>query len=239
MIDFYCTMRRTNHSHPVNSNPQLIADQLAENGYFVMMPDLFNGDPVPLNRGGDFDIQKWKEGEYNKKKHGHLPPNIDPIIDAMLVEMRTKYNCEKIGAIGYCFGAKYVIRHLRPGEKKIDVGYCAHPSVSLSHLFSPYALLFVTFSSRTYTTKPLGIVRRRVRTPRHARSTIDRSGGNRPYLYRRETTQDRSHSQRDESNLSNQSVQWCRPRFRRSRRYEKPAAAVCKGDGIPAGAAVV
>lgn len=28
----------------------------------------------------------------------------------------------------YCFGAKYVVRHLLPDSAKIDVGYCAHPS---------------------------------------------------------------------------------------------------------------
>lgn len=28
--------------------------------------------------------------------------------------------------MGYCFGGKYVVRHLLPG--KIDVGYAAHPS---------------------------------------------------------------------------------------------------------------
>jgi dienelactone hydrolase len=33
---------------------------------------------------------------------------------------------QKIAAVGYCFGAKYVVRHLRPN--KIDVGYVAHPS---------------------------------------------------------------------------------------------------------------
>lgn len=33
---------------------------------------------------------------------------------------------QKIGAVGYCFGGKYVVRYLRPGQ--IDVGYTAHPS---------------------------------------------------------------------------------------------------------------
>ncbi len=30
--------------------------------------------------------------------------------------------------MGYCFGGKYVVRHLRPDSGKIDVGYTAHPS---------------------------------------------------------------------------------------------------------------
>ena len=107
-------------------NVQLIADQLAENGYFVVMPDVFYGDPVQLNRPGDFDLQRWLTT--GGPKGNHLPLSVDPVIDAALVEMRTKYGCKKIGAVGYCFGAKYVVRHLRPDHGKIDVGYCAHPS---------------------------------------------------------------------------------------------------------------
>ena len=108
------------------NNVQLIADQFAANGYFVVMPDLFYGDAIPLNRPEGFDLMTWltKGGP----KGSHLPPTVDPIIDACLVEMRTKFGCEKIGAVGYCFGAKYVVRHLRPDQGKIDVGYCAHPS---------------------------------------------------------------------------------------------------------------
>lgn len=30
--------------------------------------------------------------------------------------------------MGYCFGGKYVIRHLRPDSGKFDAGYTAHPS---------------------------------------------------------------------------------------------------------------
>lgn len=37
-------------------NAQLIADQFAVKGYFVVMPDLFNGDAVPLNRPEGFNI---------------------------------------------------------------------------------------------------------------------------------------------------------------------------------------
>jgi dienelactone hydrolase len=99
-------------------NAQLIADQFAANGYFVVMPDLFAGDPVPLNRPEGFQIMDWLKN--------HLPDKTDPIIEAALKEMQEKYGCKKIGAVGYCFGAKYVARYLKKG--KIDVGYCAHPS---------------------------------------------------------------------------------------------------------------
>ncbi|KAL3464546.1 esterase/lipase [Aspergillus heterothallicus] len=109
-------------------NVQLIADQLAANGYFVMVPELFDGNPIPLNRPGDFDIVAWRDGKYHPQGRAHVPENIDPIVDACVEELRSKYNFKTIGAIGYCFGAKYVVRHLRPDIGKIDVGFIAHPS---------------------------------------------------------------------------------------------------------------
>ena len=58
--------------------------------------------------------------------------------------MRTEHNCKKIGAVGYCFGAKYVVRHLLPDSGKIDVGYCAHPSFveedELRDIKGPFAI---------------------------------------------------------------------------------------------------
>lgn len=75
-------------------NAQLIADQFAANGYFVLMPDLFYGDPVSLNHAGDFDFAKWMKGELNERKISHLPQVIDPIVDLCLTKMRTEYKCK-------------------------------------------------------------------------------------------------------------------------------------------------
>lgn len=60
------------------------------------MPDLFHGDPIPLNRPAGFDFKAWLTG--------HLPPVVDPVVDSVLNEMRASLGCEKIGAVGYCFG---------------------------------------------------------------------------------------------------------------------------------------
>ncbi|KAL7928190.1 esterase/lipase [Trichoderma chlorosporum] len=107
-------------------NAQLIADRFAENGYFVYMPDLFHGDPVSLNPPKDFDIIGWLNGP-----PGHLPSSVDSIVQASINEMRKTLDCKKIGGVGYCFGAKYVVRNLGyihgPGEG-LDTGYVAHPS---------------------------------------------------------------------------------------------------------------
>jgi len=99
-------------------NVQLIADQFAANGYFVVIPDLFNGDPVLLNPPEGFNLMGWLQG--------HLPPSVDPIVAATLKEMRGPLGCKRIGGVGYCFGGKYVCRFLKDGQ--LDVGYTAHPS---------------------------------------------------------------------------------------------------------------
>lgn len=79
-------------------NAQLIADQLAANGYFVVMPDLFHGDPVTLNRPADFDLMAWLNGP-----PGHLVDRVEPVVQTVLKHMKS-LGCERIGAIGYCFG---------------------------------------------------------------------------------------------------------------------------------------
>ncbi|KAI9791159.1 MAG: hypothetical protein M1835_000525 [Candelina submexicana] len=102
-------------------NAQLIADQLAANGYFVVMPDLFHGDSVPLNRPDEYDMMKWFHGP-----PGHSPDQVVPIVDSILKEMRGPMGCKKIGGVGYCFGGNHVVLQLKEG--KLDAGFIAHPS---------------------------------------------------------------------------------------------------------------
>ncbi|KAL9091409.1 MAG: hypothetical protein Q9165_004795 [Trypethelium subeluteriae] len=108
-VSFKSDVSLTSHS---------IADQFAANGYFCVMPDLFEGDPVPLNRPESFDIGTWRQGHGNER--------VDPIVEATIKEMRSNLGVKKIGAVGYCFGAKYVFRFLKDGL--IDAGFVAHPS---------------------------------------------------------------------------------------------------------------
>ncbi|MCJ1339590.1 hypothetical protein MMC09_004880 [Bachmanniomyces sp. S44760] len=123
----------------VFTNAQLIADQFAANGYLTVMPDLFHGDPLPLNRPADFDLQKWLKGP-----PGHGVDRIEPVLDQVIKYMKTEMGVRKIGAVGYCFGAKYAIRYLSTAhsdsksennkEKEesthgsITAAYVAHPS---------------------------------------------------------------------------------------------------------------
>ncbi|MCJ1383703.1 hypothetical protein MMC17_006817 [Xylographa soralifera] len=99
-------------------NAQLIADQFAANGYLTYMPDVFFGDPISLNRPADFDFPGWA------KNHG--VDRTEPLIKKFVKHLRETVGAKRVGAVGYCFGAKYVVREL--GAKGVDVGYVAHPS---------------------------------------------------------------------------------------------------------------
>jgi dienelactone hydrolase len=71
----------------------------------------------------------WLKG--SDSSPGHLPPRVDPVISSVITEMRSKYNVKRLGGVGYCFGAKYVIRFLHDDsfpDPHLNVGFVAHPS---------------------------------------------------------------------------------------------------------------
>lgn len=58
---------------------------------------------------------------------GHPTERVDPVVKALITTLRSsEYGVKSLGGVGYCFGAKYVARFLKPGQ--LDVGYMAHPS---------------------------------------------------------------------------------------------------------------
>ncbi|POS83918.1 hypothetical protein EPUL_003877 [Erysiphe pulchra] len=122
-------------------NSKLIADQFASNGYTTLLIDIFNKDPLSLEKPADFDFFGW----VNKGSTGnnpHTPEFIDPIVEKGIAYLKSK-GFTKIGGVGYCFGAKYVTRYLAP-EKGLDVGYVAHPSYiteeELANIKGPFSI---------------------------------------------------------------------------------------------------
>ncbi|MCJ1312700.1 hypothetical protein MMC25_006376 [Agyrium rufum] len=109
------------HSFP---NAQLMADQFAANKYLTVMPDLFDGSPIPLNRPPDFDM-----GAFRAK---HEVANQLPKIAAVHEYMRKEMGVKKMGAVGYCWGGKYVAKGLNAADKEggglYAAGFTAHPS---------------------------------------------------------------------------------------------------------------
>jgi dienelactone hydrolase len=105
-------------------NSQLLADQFATNGWVCLIPDEFNRDPIKPNRPEGFDLMSW----ISKGTGGgpHTTKEVDPIIEASIKYMKEELGIKYLGGVGYCFGAKYVIRYLN--NKDFNVGYVAHPS---------------------------------------------------------------------------------------------------------------
>ena len=57
----------------------------------------------------------------------HPQATIESIITSSIAALQSQFESKKIGAVGYCFGGKYVTRYLAPG-KGLNAGFTAHPS---------------------------------------------------------------------------------------------------------------
>lgn len=80
-------------------NAPLMADTFAAQGYFVVLPDLFDGDPISpglISQEIDFDVEGWLRR--------HSTEAIDPIVQKCLDAMRLQFGFRRIGAVGYCIG---------------------------------------------------------------------------------------------------------------------------------------
>ncbi|CEI39786.1 hypothetical protein FVEN_g2067 [Fusarium venenatum] len=104
-------------------NSKLMADAFAAQGYLCLVLDTYNGDPVPLQMPDGFDIMKWLT-EGSDGKNPHTTEATDSIVVAGIKYLKS-IGVAKIAAVGYCIGAKHLVRHFKSG---IDVGFIAHPS---------------------------------------------------------------------------------------------------------------
>jgi dienelactone hydrolase len=86
------------------------------------MPDLFSNDPAPLDAfsgTSDFDIGRWFQT--------HGPETVQPVVEKVKSSLLGELGVKKLGAVGYCFGGKYVVEGLAEGGY-VDAGFIAHPS---------------------------------------------------------------------------------------------------------------
>ncbi|KAI0674008.1 alpha/beta-hydrolase [Trametes maxima] len=102
------------------TNSQLVMDYWAENGYLVLGLDYFEGDSKALLNLDDetFDYPGWI-----RTKQARAEVLVPPWIEAV---KRTYGEDKKYVCVGYCFGAPYVMRHI-----KLDwilAGAFAHPA---------------------------------------------------------------------------------------------------------------
>ncbi|AGO12065.1 AaceriADR406Wp [[Ashbya] aceris (nom. inval.)] len=98
-------------------NVQLIADQIAEAGYRVLVPDILQGDAVE-RLDGSVNFGEWLE------RHG---PAVTGKIVAEYMQRVREGGASFVGVTGYCFGAKYAVQQVGP-DGYADACAVAHPS---------------------------------------------------------------------------------------------------------------
>ena len=87
-------------------NSKLIADQYAANGYHTIIPDLFNGDPLNVDRPAGFDFPAWMQ-KGTTGDNPHTTAETDLIVEKALEYLKGK-GYKKIGAVGYCWVSTYL-----------------------------------------------------------------------------------------------------------------------------------
>lgn len=104
------------------ANNKLLADTYAKQaGVLVVLPDFFEGDPVPESalKTGQFDFMSWVS------KHGK--DHCYPMIENVAKELREKHGVTKLAAIGFCWGGWGT---LKLGATDLaDAVAVAHPSM--------------------------------------------------------------------------------------------------------------
>jgi len=117
-------------------NVRLIADKMAEGGFLVVVPDLFNGTPMPANILTYMDTNPTEFYEQPQvktaigvffEKHGDVTPKV-AIMEAVIKELKEKHGISKVGIQGYCYGGKMAVL-LAGKPDKVDVFAIAHPSL--------------------------------------------------------------------------------------------------------------
>jgi len=110
-------------------NGQLLCDYFASQGFLVLALDYFRGDPVTVHRKDrqdtttepGFDYEAWKA-----KHQAFAAVAVPKWIDAVKTQFGTPET--KYAAVGYCFGAPYVMDALSKTTSTACVGAFGHPA---------------------------------------------------------------------------------------------------------------
>jgi len=104
-------------------NNKLLVDDFALNGFKVIAPYIFEGDPVPLSalddpKSSTFDFKPWVEK--------HSPAITQALVEKVITELKAQ-GVTKFATIGYCYGARLCFNFAFAGETTATV--INHPSL--------------------------------------------------------------------------------------------------------------
>jgi len=135
------------------TNVRLLADQYAKAGFYTYVPDVHQGDSLPIEFLQNVEPPLKKQEKLtlvDKAKNAAIIPTTlgpwmvkhregvtKPLIDGFVNTIRMTPGTNKIGAIGFCWGGRYAIleAHGRnmSGEGSdvggVDAAYACHPSM--------------------------------------------------------------------------------------------------------------
>lgn len=123
-------------------NTRLLADNYAKAGFYVYVPDILQGDPLPLSFLNNVEPplkDQEREGFVDKDKNSavvgatltpwlakHSEAVVRPLVEGFVDAVRAQPGVGKVGTIGFCFGGRYAIL---TAHGKVDAAYACHPSL--------------------------------------------------------------------------------------------------------------
>jgi len=120
-------------------NTRLLADEYAKGGLYVYVPDVLDNDPVDEKylsticpKPEEQENPALNEGKPTINLATWIPRHGDdvtrPRLDALISAVRADPETKKLGAVGFCFGARYAIL-LGSKDATIDAIVANHPSL--------------------------------------------------------------------------------------------------------------
>ncbi|KAF2112396.1 dienelactone hydrolase [Lophiotrema nucula] len=128
-------------------NVRLLADSYAKEGFTAYIPDVHNGDSLPIDFLQDVEpplperesLSLTAKAASTAKVGATLGPWLvkhreavsKPIIDGFIREVKKIPGTDKVGTIGFCWGGRYSIlsAHSLDPSLAIDAAYACHPSL--------------------------------------------------------------------------------------------------------------
>ncbi|KAF2710415.1 alpha/beta-hydrolase [Pleomassaria siparia CBS 279.74] len=129
------------------TNVRLLADSYAKAGFTAYVPDVHNGDSLPISFLQDIEpplptresmtlVQKTASTAKVGTTFGpwlaaHREGVTKPIIDGFIREIRKTPGVDKVGTIGFCWGGRYAILSTAETDPalSVDAAYACHPSL--------------------------------------------------------------------------------------------------------------